>query len=67
MAEPVHNRTRIYCNSCKQETNHDLKGEHQTKWYDDESGFGEIIAYRLWICMVPIHWAAPAFSCQSPR
>ena len=43
--------TRIYCNYCKQDTNHDLKGEHEFTWYDDDAEFGESNLYRLWICM----------------
>src|SRR5258707_15898144 len=49
--EAVPKKTRIFCNTCRQETNHSLNGEHVTKWYDQESDFGEILKYRLWICM----------------
>lgn len=51
MAEEALKRKRIYCNYCKQETNHDLKGKHEVKWYDDEGFFGQMLIYRLWICM----------------
>jgi hypothetical protein len=51
MAEEARKKTRIYCNYCKQDTNHDLKGEHTVEFYDDESGYGERLTDRLWICM----------------
>jgi hypothetical protein len=44
-------KTRMYCNGCKQETNHDLKAKHNYSWYDDEAFFGECCTYRFWICM----------------
>jgi hypothetical protein len=34
----------------KQHTNHELKGEHAFKWYDEDHFFGQILIYRLWIC-----------------
>jgi Domain of unknown function (DUF4145) len=49
--EVVPINTRIYCNRCKQETNHAPKGEHTVKWYDHNASFGEMFAYRLWVCM----------------
>lgn len=42
-------KTRIYCNWCRQETNHELKGEHIINFSNE--GFPEMLAYRLWICM----------------
>jgi len=51
MAEEALTKTRIYCNYCKQDTHHGLKGEHTVKTYDEESEYGEILNYRLWICM----------------
>jgi hypothetical protein len=51
MAEEAPKKTRIYCNFCEQDTNHDLKGEHTAKSYDDASEYGEMLVYRLWICM----------------
>src|SRR5882724_9895865 len=51
MAEEAPKKTRIYCNYCKQDTNHDLKGEHTVKSYDHESGYGEMLTDRLLICM----------------
>lgn len=50
MSEESDEKTRIYCNSCKQETNHEHKGEHKAKFHD-EHGFGEYLIYKLWICM----------------
>jgi hypothetical protein len=49
MADEGTKRTRIYCNWCKRETNHELKGEHRVV-YDPEA-LGETFIYRLWICM----------------
>jgi hypothetical protein len=51
MAEEALKKKRIYCNFCKQDTNHNPKGEHTVKTYEEESGFGEILIYRFWICM----------------
>jgi hypothetical protein len=51
MAEEAVKKKRIYCNYCKQDTNHDLKGEHTTTSHDDEADFGETLTYGLWICM----------------
>lgn len=48
--EVVPNKTRIYCNWCKQETNHELKGEHQAIWGLGPNDFGESLHYKLWIC-----------------
>jgi hypothetical protein len=42
-------RKRLYCNSCKQYTNHKLKGEH--KGVFDNGSFSEGLNFRLWICM----------------
>jgi hypothetical protein len=44
-------KTRIYCNHCKQDTNHDLKGDHTASWWDEDASFGEMHVYRLWVCM----------------
>jgi hypothetical protein len=49
MAADTPNKTRIYCNWCKQETNHELKGEHTVKFPDED--FPEMLVYRFWICM----------------
>jgi Domain of unknown function (DUF4145) len=43
-------KRRIYCNFCKQHTNHESKGEHAVKWYDEDHFFGQILIYHLWIC-----------------
>ena len=42
-------RRRVYCNNCRRETNHELKGEHSTSWSDEH--FSEMTAYRLLVCM----------------
>ena len=47
--EAISKKTRIYCNHCKQDTNHDLKGDHTASWWDDDASFGEKCVYRLWI------------------
>jgi hypothetical protein len=50
--EVVPKKMRVYCNTCKQETNHELKGEHSSSWTDNEgAGFGETLTYRLLVCM----------------
>jgi hypothetical protein len=51
MAEEALNKKRIFCNYCKQDTNHDLKGEHTVKTYATDWDFQEHSTYRLWICM----------------
>lgn len=47
-------KKRLYCNQCKNETNHVLKGEHSRRFYEeDERGafiFWEELVYRFWIC-----------------
>jgi hypothetical protein len=40
---------KIYCNTCKIETNHELKGTHH-KEYDNDYGW-EITNYHFWICL----------------
>jgi hypothetical protein len=44
-------KVRIYCNYCKQDTNHELKCEHKHKWFDEDGYFGQMFHYRLWVCM----------------
>jgi hypothetical protein len=51
MAEAALNKKRIFCNYCKQDTNHDLKGEHTVKTSATDRDFQEHSTYRLWICM----------------
>ncbi len=51
MAEEALNKKRIFCNYCKQDTNHDLKGEHTVKTSATDWDFQEHSTYRLWICM----------------
>lgn len=51
MAEETVKKKRIYCNYCKQDTNHDLKGEHTVKASAVDWDFQEHSTYRLWICM----------------
>jgi hypothetical protein len=51
MAEVALNKKRIFCNYCKQDTNHDLKGEHAVKTSATDWDFQEHSTYRLWICM----------------
>jgi len=40
---------KIYCNSCKQTTNHLLKGEHRWAVVDPQ-GYWEELTYKLYIC-----------------
>src|ERR1700681_3599618 len=49
MTDEAVKKTRIYCNWCKQETNHELKGEHRTVFVDEF--LSEELIYSLWICM----------------
>jgi hypothetical protein len=52
MADENIRKKRLYCNLCKRETNHELKGEHEGRFGDPEVGeLGEVLIYRLWICM----------------
>jgi Domain of unknown function (DUF4145) len=49
MTDEAAGKTRIYCNWCKQETNHELKGEHRALFPDEH--LSEELIYSLWICM----------------
>jgi hypothetical protein len=49
MAEDGPYKLRIYCNWCKQETNHESKGQYVAHW--DEDSYYETLAYRLLICL----------------
>jgi uncharacterized protein DUF4145 len=51
MNDEVSKKSRIYCNWCKHETNHELTGEHRADFYEREIGFSETLIHRLWICM----------------
>lgn len=52
MADEELKKKRLYCNWCKQETNHELKGEHKAVYGNPEAGeMREVLTYRLWICM----------------
>lgn len=47
-------KRRLFCNECKSETNHVLRGEHQRKDFE-ENEYGELVHWeetnsRLWIC-----------------
>lgn len=41
---------RLYCNSCRQITNHTLKGEHKGA-FNISAGLHETLEFYLWICM----------------
>jgi hypothetical protein len=47
-------KKRLYCNRCKNETNHVLRGEHSRRFYEeDERGaslYYEDLIFRFWIC-----------------
>lgn len=52
MADETIQMKRLYCNWCRHETNHELKGEHTGTFGDPEVGEPrEALIYRLWICM----------------
>ncbi len=42
-------RKRLYCNWCKQETNHEVKGQHVVI-FNAPGEMQEVLIYRLWIC-----------------
>ena len=51
--EDLPREKRIYCNRCKNSTNHSVKGEHCSQSHVEENGrllFWEEMGYRLWIC-----------------
>ncbi|MFH1117072.1 MAG: DUF4145 domain-containing protein [Pseudomonadota bacterium] len=41
---------RIYCNECKNETNHLLRGFHSRTYRDDDGCWEEEVTYSLWTC-----------------
>lgn len=43
-------KKRLYCNWCKHETNHELKGQHAAI-FNAPDEMQEVLIYRLWICM----------------
>ncbi len=51
MTDEESKKTRIYCNWCKQETNHELKGEHKAVFGLGPNEYRESLHYKLWICM----------------
>jgi hypothetical protein len=48
--EPTERRMRLYCNTCKNETNHILRGEHRRSYSEDDTNYWEETFYRLWTC-----------------
>lgn len=50
MAENAPYKLRVYCNWCKQETQHESKGEYFARW-DDDDGFYQTLTYRLLVCL----------------
>jgi hypothetical protein len=42
---------RIYCNRCKHDTNHELKGEHKAVFGLGPNDLRETLTYKLWACM----------------
>lgn len=40
---------RIYCNRCKDETNHVLRGSH-SRYYSEDEGLWEEFIHRFWTC-----------------
>jgi hypothetical protein len=62
MADEVAKKHRIYCNWCQQETNHELRGEHQFP-AGVEIGEDDLWLYRFWVCsgcehgtLLQSHW-----------
>ena len=53
MVEEHPNKKKIYCNRCKNETNHLLVGDHPSNYYHEEDGqlvHWEKTVFRFWIC-----------------
>jgi len=53
MSEMTPEKKRIYCNHCKNETNHVIKGEHSHSYHEEEQGqlvYWEDYIDRFWIC-----------------
>ncbi len=48
--EPLE-KARFYCNRCGNETNHELKGAHSSRFDSEDGGFSEVMGYKFWICM----------------
>ena len=44
-------KKRLYCNWCRVETNHEVKGVHVAIFQDPYDGEHEVFTYRLWVCM----------------
>src|ERR1700674_4511387 len=51
MSDDAENKARIYCNWCRRETNHELKGEHIAVFGLGPLEYGEFYTYKLWVCM----------------
>jgi Domain of unknown function (DUF4145) len=51
MGEDGPYKLRVYCNWCKQETQHESKGEYFARWDDDDEPFYETLTFRLLICL----------------
>jgi hypothetical protein len=49
MAEDKPYKCRVYCNWCRQETNHESKGDYLARW--DDVGYHETLICRLLICL----------------
>ena len=50
MSETKQTTKKIYCNSCRSETNHILKGEYDHSSTDEEDLYWVQVVNRLWIC-----------------
>ncbi len=50
MNETPDRRRRIYCNECRQVTNHWMAGHHFKSEWDDDDGINFESHYTLWIC-----------------
>lgn len=52
-ASDLPERKKVYCNTCKNETNHELKAEHIVPYHEEDHGqisYWEKNIYRFWIC-----------------
>ncbi len=49
-AETAALRKRVYCNSCKRETDHEGKGQHSRLEFEEDGSLVHEYRYTLWIC-----------------
>lgn len=50
VVESAPEKKYIFCNYCKSDTNHLLKGDHYRESYDSYDNYWQLSGCRLWIC-----------------